>query len=340
MLKSIQHKKLAPEGYVYTTYGHPKYLKHAVASVVSLRRYDEERPVALACEEKHKKILEEHGLTNVFDHIHILPPERASIVGFKHHIHEFMFFEKNIFLDSDIIWCKEPDSLWQSFEPYPFTVTGTQVSDNFFGGPKHIGILADILLRRRQRTLNHFGLTYLSRVQTGMIYASDYSLTKKVCELSQEMLDRKDETHFRSRTLEKGRSEESCEWSIAMAMSKLDIPVYPWLQGHTSPQLDYIRDYTSHDDDFEYVLCKYYCNEFVYSFRGLKAKWLRKLLTKTLSLIPGKGDYLKTTPYCLHFGWYHQKQPFFEFSERTWNRLKKQNFSEFIGDINRLAENA
>jgi hypothetical protein len=323
MLKSVQQKRLAPEGYVYATYGHPRYLKHAVASVVSLRRYDEDRPVALACTKKHQNILEEHGLTEIFDHIHILPEENASIVGFKHYLHEFMFFEKNIFLDSDIIWCKEPESLWQSFEPYPFTVTGTQISDNFFGGPKNIGIVADILLRRRKRTLNHFGLTYLSRVQTGMVYARDYSLTRKVCELSQKMLDRKDETHFRSRTLEQGRSEESCEWSMAMAMSKLDLPVYPWLQGHTSPQLDYISDLTSHDADFEYVVCKYYCDRFVYSFRGLKSKLLRKLLVKIFSLMPGKGDYLKTTPYCLHFGWYHQKQPFFEFSERTWNRLVK-----------------
>lgn len=339
MLTSVQNNKLAPEGYIYTTYGHPKYLKHAVTSVVSLRRYDGERPVALACEEKHKKILEEHNLTGIFDHIHVLPSERASIVGFKHNLHEFMFFEKNIFLDSDIVWCKEPDSLWQSFEPYSFTITGTQVSDNFFGGPKHVGIVGDILFRRRQRTLNHFGLTYLSRVQTGMIYAQDYNLTRKVCELSQKMLDRKDETHFRSRTLEQGRSEESCEWSIAMAMSKLDLPVFPWLQGHTSPQLDYIADYTSHDPDFEYVVCKYYCDQFVYNLRGLKAKWLRRLLTKILSLIPGKGDYLQTTPYCLHFGWYHQKQPFFELSERTWNALKKEKYSKLLEDKDRLVEN-
>lgn len=340
MLKSVQQKRLAPEGYVYTTYGHPRYLKHAVASVVSLRRYDEERPVALACEAKHKKMLEEHSLSGIFDYIHVLPEEHTSIVGFKHHLHKFMFFEKNIFLDSDIIWCKEPDSLWQSFEPYPFTVTGNQISDNFFGGPKNIGIITDILFRRRKRTLDHFGLTYLSRVQTGMIYAQDYSLTKKVCEFAQKMLDRKNETHFRSRTLEQGRSEESCEWSMAMAMSKLDLPVYPWLQGHTSPQLDYIADLTSHDPDFEYAVCKYYCDRFVYSFRGLKSKWLRKLLIGLFSLIPGKGDYLKTTPYCLHFGWYHQKQPFFEFSERTWNMLKKQKFTHLLEDKNRLAENA
>lgn len=339
MLRSIQQKDLAPEGYIYTTYGHPKYLKHAVASVVSLRRYDKERPVALVCEGKHKKILEENNLSTIFDVIYQLPPDRASIVGFKHNIHEFMFFEKNIFLDSDIIWCKEPESLWQSFGPYPFTITGTQVSDNFFGGPKNLAILGDIFLRRRKRTLKHFGLTYLSRVQTGMIYASDYNLTKKVCEFSQKMLDRKQETHFRSRTLEHGRSEESCEWSMAMAMSKLNLPVYPWLQGHTSPQLDYITDLTSHDNDFEYVECKYYCDQFVYNLRGLKNKRLRKFLIKLLSLIPGKGDYLKTTPYCLHFGWYHQKQPFYEFSERTWNALKKEKFGDLLEDKNRLVEN-
>lgn len=338
-LKSVHHQKLAPEGYVYNTYGHPKYLRHAVASVVSLRRYDKERPVALACAEKHKRILEEHGLAELFDHIQVLPAKNASIVGFKHHLHKFMFFDKNIFLDSDIIWCKDPDTLWQSFKPYPFTITGTQISDNFFGGPKHIGVIADVLLRRRQRTLNHFGLSYLSRVQTGLVYAQDYNLTKRMCELSQDMLARRDETHFISRTLEEGRSEETCEWSMAMAMSKLDLPVYPWLQGHTSPQLDYISDYTSHDPDFEYVVCKYYCDRFVYNFRGIKTAWLRNLLTSIFSVIPGKGDYLETTPYCLHFGWYHQKQPFFEFAKRTWNGLKEEKYRDLLKDKNRLVEN-
>lgn len=340
MLRSVHHQKLAPEGYVYTTYGHPKYLKHAVASVVSLRRYDNDRPVALVCVEKHKKILEEQGLDNLFDIIHILEPERASIVGFKHNVHEYMFFERNLYLDSDIIWCKGPDNLWLSLEPYDFTVTGTQISDNFFGGPKNLGVIRDIILQRRQRTLNRFGLTYLSRVQTGVMYASDYILTKKVCNLSAQMLDRKHETHFRSRTMEHGRSEESCEWSMAMAMSKLEVPVYPWLQGHTSPQLDYISDYTDHDPNFEYVKCKYYSDQLVYNLRGLKLKWLRHFLTNLFSLFPGKGDYLMATPYCLHFGWYHEKQPFFEFAERTWNALKEQKFENLVKPNNRLEKSA
>lgn len=336
MLRSVNHQKLAPEGYVYTTYGHPKYLKHAVASVVSLRRYDNERPVALVCVEKHKTLLEEHNLSGLFDVIHVLDPERASIVGFKHNVHDYMFFGKNIYLDSDIVWCQNPDDLWLSFEQYDFTITGTQISDNFFGGPKHIGVVKDIIFQRRRRTLNHFGLTYLSRVQTGLIYAKDYNLTKKVCDLSAKMLEQKHETHFRSRTMEHGRNEESCEWSMAMAMSKLDLPVYPWLQGHNSPQLDYIGDYTEHDADFEYVKCRYYCDHLVYNLRGIKVKWIRNLLTNFISLFPGKGDYLNTTPYCLHFGWYHEKQPFFEFAERTWNAIKEQKFDSLMQPKNRL----
>ncbi len=338
MLRSIHHQKLADEGYIYASYGHPKYLKHAVASVVTLRRYDKNRPVALVCVEKHKRLLEEKNLAHLFDIIHVLSAERASIVGFKHNIHEFLFFKKNIFLDSDIIWCKNPNSLWQSLSAYDFTITGTQVSDNFFGGSKDLGIIKDILFQRRRRTLKHFGLNHLSRVQTGIIFAQDYSLTKKVCEVSQVMLERKHETHFKSRVLEAGRSEESCEWSMAMAMSKLNLSVYPWLQGQTSPQLDYISDYTEHDRDFEYVECKYYCDQFVYSFRGLKWKWLRNLLIGAFSLLPGKSDYLYTTPHCLHFGWYHEKQPFHAFSERTWNLLKDRKTENLIQDSERLAE--
>ena len=324
MLRSIKHNKLAPEGYIYCSYGDLKYLKHAIASVQSLRRHDDERPVALICEEQHRAELERLNLISLFDVVYHLKPEHASIVGFKHNIHEYLLFEKNLFLDSDMVWCKDPETLWQKFSAYPFTITGSQVSDNFFGGPKNLGIITDIFLRRRQRTLRRFGLSYLSRVQTGMIFAQDYNLTKKVCHLAQEMLERKDETHFRSRTLEQGRSEESCEWSLAMAMSKLNLPVYPWLQGHSSPQLDYVGEFTSHDPDFEYVVCTYYSDEFVYSLRGLKHSRLRSLLINLISLVPGKGDYMKTTPYVLHFGWYHEKQPFYAFAEKTWNRLKAE----------------
>ncbi len=308
-------------GYVYATYGHPKYLKHAVCSLISLRRYDQNRPVALICSKNHSDLLREYNLRSLFNEIILLDNSHASIIGFKHNIYEYMPFDCNLYLDSDIIWCKDPAPLWESLSIYPFTITGTLNSDNFFGGPKHIGVIKDILLQRRQRTLDRFGLTYLSRVQTGIMYAEDAGLTKEVCTLAASYLAEIDKTHFQSRLKEKGRDEESCEWSMAMAMSKLNLPVYPWFQGQHSPQLDFIESYTSYDPDFKNIECKYYSDTFVYNLRGLKTHWLRKFLIQAVSLFPGKGDYMKVTPYCLHFGWYHQKKPFLDFSEKIWNHL-------------------
>ena len=340
MLRTISTENKADEGYIYVSYGHPKYLQHVIASIVTLRRYDKTRPVALVCTLKHQQILEQNGIDSLFSHIAIMPEEHASIVGFKHNVHEYMFFNKNIYLDSDIVWCKSPDTLWEAFVPYKFTITGNLTSDSFFGAIKGIGVLKDVILGRRKRTLKRFGLTYLSRVQSGVIFAQDYELTQKVCKLASKMLARKHETHFRSRKKEAGRTMESCEWSLAMAMSKLNLPVYPWFKGHNSPQLDYISDLTDHDADFEYVKCTYYCDDFVFSFRGLKSSWSRNFLTRIFSVFPGKGDHLFTTPYCLHFGWYHQKDPFYGFSDRVWASLTNNgdNSNDLKLDVSNLKQ--
>lgn len=338
MLRSVPKKTYGAEGYIYPVYGDIKYLKHAIASVVSLRRHDTKRPVAIVCENRHREVLEKLNLVDLFDVIIPISPAHCSIVGFKHNFYEYLLFERSLFLDCDMIWCKNPDPLWISFSAYNFTITGSITADSFFGGPKNLGVIRDTLLRRRRRTLKRFGLTYLNRVQSGMIFSQDYEISSKVCRLASEMLNRKDETHFQSRTMEQGRTEESCEWSLAMAMSKLNLPVYPWLMAQESPQLDFIKDLTKYDQDFEYVSCKYYCNPFVYSFRGLPSVLLRKILINFFSLLPGKADYLAVTPYVLHFGWLHQKQPFFEFTERVWNRLKKERgFHSAEVDIHKLS---
>lgn len=321
MSNSFSGKKLGPEGYVYNTYGKKKYLKHAIASVTTLRRYDDIRPVALFCSQEHAALIENLKISHLFTHIFLLPDENQSITGFKHFVFKFMPFDKNLFLDSDIIWCRDPDSLWKSLSSFDFTITGNQISDIFFGAPKGISIAKDLLLRRRNRTLKRFGLTYLSRVQSGMIYASDPEKTEKVCRLSQKMLIERHKTHFRSRKEEDGRTEETCEWSLAMAMATLKIQVYPWFFGYESPQLDFIEEYTKYDNDFRHVECLLYSDRVTYNLRGLKMKWLRKLLVKLISLIPGRGDYMMVTPYCLHFGWYHQKKLFNLFSEKLWKDL-------------------
>lgn len=311
----------SPEGYVYTSYGSIGYLKNVIASVITLRRYDTERPVYLYCTDEHQKVLDKYSLRYLFKDVGTLPDENASIPGFKHNIEKFMPFEKNLLLDSDIVWCRDPNPLWQSLSPYKFTITGNEKADIFFGGPKGISVLLDVFLKRRQRTLKRFGLTYLSRVQAGMIYAADSETVSQICKLSKEYFSMQKKTHFRSRKEEKGREDESCEWSLAMAMASHKIQVFPWLNGFESPQLDFIENFTEYTDGFENVSCLYYSDQFVYDLKGLKNRTIQKILISILSMLPGKGDHFYVTPFCLHFGWMHQKEALNTFSESCWRRL-------------------
>ena len=311
---------VSEEGYVYHAYGSEDYVRHVVASVVTLRRHDEERPVGLFCPASHRAVLEQYGLDTLFAVVEELPEEHQSIVGFKHHLHQFQVFDRSLFVDADMIWCRDPDPLWRHLSVYPFTATGLERADFYFGGPKGIGVILEYVLNRRRRTLRAFGLTYLPRVQAGMLYAQDRNLTRQVCETAADFLARRGETHFRSR-LREGRSEESCEWSLAMAMSRLALPIYPWYQGYNSPQLDFVEDMTDFDADFERVLCHYYCDRFIYEIRGVPNAKLRRFFIGLFTRLLRRGDSLKATPFAMHFGSLHEKQPFFDFSARTWTRL-------------------
>lgn len=308
------------EGYVLHAYGPERYVQHAVASVVTLRRHDTRRPVALYCTEEQHAFLEAHGLDTLFERIEYLPPAHRSIVGFKHGLYRFKPYARSLFVDADMVWCRNPDPLWKQLAAFPFTATGLERADFFFGGPKGASVALDVLLDRRRSTMQSFGLTHLPRVQAGMLYAQDEEVTRLVCESATSFLTRRAETHFRSR-LNEGRAEESCEWSLAMAMSRLRLPVLTWFQGYNSPQLDFIEGLTQYDADFEHVLCRYYCDRFVYSLRGLKHPRLRDGLIALFSSLPGRGDYMDVTPYVVHFGWLQHKRSFFDFAERTWQRL-------------------
>ena len=320
------------EGYVLHTYGSEDYVRHAVASVVTLQRHDAKRPVALFCPPSHRALLERYGLDTLFALVEDLPEAHQSIVGFKHHLHRFMPFERSLFIDADMVWCRNPDPLWTQLSAYPFTATGLERADFYFGGPKGLSVALEIIRDRRGRTLRAFGLTHLPRVQAGMIYAQDGALTQRVCETAAGFLERRAETHFRSRFHE-GRTEESCEWSLAMAMSQLELPIYLWYQGYNSPQLDYIEGMTEYDEDFEHVSCQYYTDRFIYDIRGIPNPGLRNFLIGLFARLLGRRDSLKATPYALHFSWLHAKAPFHAFSKRTWTRLTRSETHPALSQV-------
>lgn len=295
-------------------------MRHAVASVTTLRRHDPTRPIALYCTTSQIKLLECTGLAKQFTLVERLPRRNRSIKGFKHHLHQFKPWDRSLYVDCDIIWCRNPDPLWTQLSVYPFTATGLERSDFYFGGPKNAAVILEFLFNRRRRTLRHFGLTHLPRIHAGMIYATDHEVTRSVCELATHFHSRQSETHFRTRLLE-GRKEESCEWGLAMAMSQMGLPVYNWYQGANSPQLDYIPGMTEHTRDFEDVFCEYYTDRFIYEIRGIKNPRLRQFCIQLAAAVLRRRDWVRVTPFALHFSWLHAKQPFYDFADRVWEEL-------------------
>lgn len=308
------------EGYVFHSYGDEKYVWHALTAIHTIRRYDVKRPVALIASESHLAEAAKHASELKITIMDRLADEHSSIVGFKHHIHQYLPFDRNLFLDSDMICCRNPDRLWKTLSGYEFTITGNLRADHFFGAAKDFGVLADIFLNRRRRTMGRFGIRYLPRIQSGMIYAASAEQTERVCREAQAMLARKHETHFQSRLYERGRALESCEWSFAIAMARLGIPLLPWMNGYESPQMDYIGSWVEHDADFQNVQCRYYTDPQVHRLCGVQNKSLQHLLLNLHTIWPGKSDVMSVCPYWLHFGWMHQKKPFYEFSEKLWHR--------------------
>ncbi len=309
------------EGYVLASYGAERYLRHAVASVTTLRRYDRRRPVALYCPPEHAEALRRHGLEGLFDRVEPLPEAHRSIVGFKHHLDRFFPFDRTLWLDADTVWCRDPEGLWEQLRPYAFTATGLRRADVWFGASKGLGVVADVALRRRARTLRRFGLTELPRVQSGLMAASDRALTRRVGEAARGFLQQQDRTHFRSRLREPGRALESCEWSLAMAMSALRLPVLPWRQGPESPQVDFFEAATDYDPDFRSVRYRYLRSRFLHELQSVPDARLRRLLVQAARAVPGAGTAATFTPYLLHFGWLREKRPFEDFADRTWQRL-------------------
>src|SRR5690554_3629876 len=83
------------QGYIFNSYGSELYLKHVISNVITLRRHDQTRPVALYCSEEHQSLIKSYGLEHYFQILQFLPEENRSVIGFKHNFYKFMPFGEN-----------------------------------------------------------------------------------------------------------------------------------------------------------------------------------------------------------------------------------------------------
>ena len=66
----------------------------------------------------------ELDIRHLVDDIVFLEPEHRSITGFKHNVHRYARYDRTLFLDADMIFCRKPDDLWTALRAYRFTANG------------------------------------------------------------------------------------------------------------------------------------------------------------------------------------------------------------------------
>ena len=108
-----------PEGLLTIAYGRPKYIRMAQALSLSYRRHKPGRPFAIVTDEANAQTL-----SNYFDAVIIAKPEYGTGVIQKLYSDLYSPYAKTLFVDSDCLFYKHPDELWDLYSHGPFSMRG------------------------------------------------------------------------------------------------------------------------------------------------------------------------------------------------------------------------
>ena len=143
---------------------------------------------------------------------------------------KYWFFDQQIYLDSDILWCKHPNVLWKAFEPHNICAIGHPKAGGTFGYCYGKEYISNILLFKRKRTLRKFNLKGIPRISAIAIFSKNRDITASACQQARWFFTQKHLTHFNGGKNIRIDNEESCEWSMAMAWAKFHLSVIKFVQ--------------------------------------------------------------------------------------------------------------
>lgn len=107
------------DGFLTIAYGPPQYVRMALALLASYRRFAPNRPIAVVTDARNVA-----RLTPLFDHVVPIDLSRGHGVVQKLHADLYSPFERTMFVDSDCVFYRSPDELWDLYAQGPFVVRG------------------------------------------------------------------------------------------------------------------------------------------------------------------------------------------------------------------------
>ena len=109
----------ALEGLLTIAFGRKQFVRMAKALALSYRRLAPKRPFAVVTDSSNKYLLMDY-----FDKVIVVNPEYGSGVVQKLHADLYSPFNKTLFVDSDCLFYKNPEGVWNIYEGKPFSVRG------------------------------------------------------------------------------------------------------------------------------------------------------------------------------------------------------------------------
>ncbi len=201
------------EGFLTIAYGAKEYIRMARALALSYQRFNPSRPIAVVTDERNIK-----NLRDFFDIVIPLKSEYGNGVVQKLHMDLYSPFEKTVFIDSDCLFYKDPQLVWNSYNQGDFSMRGWRYLTGYSEYEQKDPYL---FLDNVGATLRKRGLSRFPHFNSGVM---GFAKNSKVFELSREIY--RDAgglgfTKFKNAPL-------ADEPVFALAMEQLSVELMPW----------------------------------------------------------------------------------------------------------------
>ena len=198
---------MVKEGYILIASGDKKYFKFAAQAARTIRYFDKERAICLACDNRNAV---DNADLRLFDSFADLR-NTEILRGTEHHLYMYDLspFERTMYIDSDcLVASTRIHDIWSKLLSVSVAFQGNRRVE---GEWRRLDIAA---IRRK------FNLDYVFQLNGGVFYFDRSAEARSFFGLAQSLFDERHPEITQTHVHGGGRSNEPI-WAVAMALSKL-----------------------------------------------------------------------------------------------------------------------
>ncbi len=212
------------QGFLTIAYGSAHYKRMAQALLLSYKRFAPSSQFAVVSDEGNSPFLSE------FDEIVEHQADFGSGLAQKLSVDKYSPFDETLFIDSDGLFYKDPEALWQIYRPQGgFGIRGFRYRSLEDGVPG---------LSDPAKTLSTLGISSVPFINSGIIYFRKSEEAERVFRRAREIATE----HQRLGLLPFGGSAFNDENVWALAMATENVGMIPWSAGPAMDMYDHVSN--------------------------------------------------------------------------------------------------